>query len=147
MIFTTRYLTRKSIEHWTKHHLIFVDLKKAYDSVPLLPLLVALRKLGVTEHLIDVIIYLNDNMKAKLEIDGEMLREIEVENYFQQDCTMAHVLFNIYACVMAEKSLERVCDVEGVVRCLFTCMMCNSFKGIPEMQVKVCYTSVSLLMM
>ena len=58
-------------------------------------------------------------MKTKLQVDGEMLREIEVDNGLWQGCTMAPVLFNLYACVMAERWLERVCDVEGVGTCLF----------------------------
>ena len=125
-------------------------------------------------------------MKAKLWVDGEMLREIEVENGLRQGCTMAPLLFNLYACVMAERWLEMVCDVEGVGTCLFykcdqqlfqrytknasedvvrkcefaddvallatnhayfISAISNCFKGIPEMQVKMWYTSVSLLMM
>jgi len=34
MIFTVRQLVDKVIEHHTKQFLVFVDLKKAYDSVP-----------------------------------------------------------------------------------------------------------------
>ena len=34
MVFTIRQLTEEAIEHQAKQYLIFVDLKKAYDSVP-----------------------------------------------------------------------------------------------------------------
>ncbi len=34
MIFMVRQLAEKAFEHQTKIHLIFVDLRKAYDSVP-----------------------------------------------------------------------------------------------------------------
>ena len=34
MVFTIRQLTEKAIEHQVKQYLIFVDLKKAYDSDP-----------------------------------------------------------------------------------------------------------------
>ena len=34
MIFCARQLIEKSIEHNTKAFVLFVDLKKAYDSVP-----------------------------------------------------------------------------------------------------------------
>ena len=33
MIFTIRQLTEKVIEHRAKQYFVFVDLKKAYDSV------------------------------------------------------------------------------------------------------------------
>ena len=58
-------------------------------------------------------------MKAKLRVDGEMLREVEVENGLQQDCTMVPVSFNWYACVITKRWPERVCDVEGLGTCLF----------------------------
>ena len=119
MIFAIRQSTEKAIEHRAKQYLVFVDLKKAYDSVPHEALWVALRKLGVLDHLIDIIRSFHDNMKAKLLVDGEMLGEIEVENGLWQGCTMAPVLSNLYACVVAERWLERVCDVEGVEMCLF----------------------------
>ena len=80
-----------------------MDSKKAYDSVPHGALWVALRKLGVPDHLIDIIRSFHDNMKAKLWVDGEMPRKIEMENDLQQGCTVAPVLFNLYACVMAER--------------------------------------------
>ena len=42
-----------------------------------------------------------------------------MENGLRQGCAMVPVLFNLYAYVMAERWLERVCDVEGVGTCLF----------------------------
>ena len=34
MIFMVRQLAQKAIEHQTKQYFVFVDLRKAYDSVP-----------------------------------------------------------------------------------------------------------------
>ena len=45
MVFTIRQLTEKTIEHQAKQFFIFVDLKKAYDSVSREALWLALRKL------------------------------------------------------------------------------------------------------
>ena len=114
-----------------------MDLKKAYDSVLHKGLWVALRKIGVPYHLIDIIRSFHDNMTAKFRVDGEMLREIEVENGLRQGCTMARVLFNLCACVVTDRWLEGVYDVEGVGTCLFISTISNSNEGIPEMQVKV----------
>ena len=69
MIFTITQLTEKAIEHCAKQYLVFVDLKKAYDSVLREALWVALRKLCIPNHLIDIVRSFHDNMKAKLRVD------------------------------------------------------------------------------
>ena len=58
-------------------------------------------------------------MKAKIRVDGKLLNEIEVENGVRQGCTMAPTLFNLYACVMAERWMSRVHDIDGVGTYLF----------------------------
>ena len=53
MIFCVRQLVEKAIEHNTKIFLLFVDLRKAYDSVLREALWCALRKYGIPENLIE----------------------------------------------------------------------------------------------
>ena len=47
MVFTARQLTEKAIKHRARQYLIFIDLKKAYDSVAHEAPLAALSKLGI----------------------------------------------------------------------------------------------------
>ena len=54
MIFFVCQLDEKAIEHNTKLFLLFVDLCKAYDSVPRAALWCALQKYGVPDVMIDV---------------------------------------------------------------------------------------------
>ena len=114
MVFTVRQLTEKAFEHHTKQYIIFVDLKKAYDSVPREALWVVLKKLGAPDLIIDIIRSFHQNMKAHIRIDGELLEEIEVNNGLRQGCTMAPTLFNLYACAVVERWLSRVNDTDGV---------------------------------
>ena len=114
MVFTVRQLTEKAIEHRARQYLIFVDRKKAYDSVPHEALWVAISKLGISQRLIDIISSFHENKKARIHVEGELLEEIEVENGLRQGCTMATTLFNLYACVVAESLLCRMRDVKGV---------------------------------
>ena len=53
-------------------------------------------------------------MRARVRVDGELLEEIEVNNGLRQGYTMAPILFNLYACVVAERWLDRVQNEEGV---------------------------------
>ena len=119
MTFVVRQLAKKAIEHRAKQFLIFVDLKKAYDSVPREALWMALRKSGVPEELVEIVKSFHKAMEARVRVGGELLDEIEVRNGLRQGCTMATTLFNLYACVVAERWLERVKDVEGVGTCIY----------------------------
>ena len=114
MIFVVRQLVEKAFEHKTKQFLIFVDLRKAYDSVPREAMWKVLRKLGVPDALVDIIRSFHTNMEARIRVGGELLQEIGVNNGLRQGCTMAPTLFNLYASVVAEKWAEAVEDVEDV---------------------------------
>lgn len=102
MIFTVRQLVEKSWEHKAKSFLLFIDLKKAYDSVPRAAMWLALRKLGVPDQIIKLIQSFHESMEAQIRLDGELLKDITVENGLRQGCCMAPVLFNLYSCVVLE---------------------------------------------
>ena len=91
----------KALEHQTKQFLTFVDLKKAYDSVPCTAWH-ALEKLRVPDQITDIIRSFHGGMQAQIRMDGELLEEIAVENDLRQGCTMAPVIFNLYACLVVE---------------------------------------------
>ena len=65
MTFTVRQLVEKSIEHTTKLYITFVDLRKAYDSVPREALWVVLKRLGVPDTLIDIVKSFHEGMETK----------------------------------------------------------------------------------
>ena len=114
MVFLVRKLTEKAIEHHKRQLLIFVDLRKAYDSMPHEALWMALEKLGVPAVLIDIVKSFHADMRASVKVDSELSEEICVSNGLRQGCTMAPTLFNLYSCVVAERWLDRVKEEEGV---------------------------------
>ena len=75
-----RQLAEKAIEHQTMQYFVFVDLRKAYDSVPREALWTALKKLGVPDVLVGIIKSFHINMRARVRVDGELLEEIELNN-------------------------------------------------------------------
>ena len=79
MISTVRQLVEKSWEHKSKAFLTFVDLKKAYDSVPRMALWKALRKLGVPVEIVYLIRSFHQGMEAIICLNGTALDEIQVE--------------------------------------------------------------------
>ena len=85
-------VAEKAFEHHMKQHFIFVNLQKAYDSIPCVALWTALKKLGVPDLLVDIIRLFHSNMEARIRVDGEFLEEIEVNNGLRQGCMMAPCL-------------------------------------------------------
>ena len=80
MVFMVRQLVEKAYEHKSKVFLTFVDLKKAYDSVPRKGLWKALRKLGIPENVIVIIQSFHDNMSAQICCNGKLSDDISVGN-------------------------------------------------------------------
>ena len=114
MIFTVQQIIEKSWEHKTKSFLSFIDLKKAYDSVPWDAMWLALRKLGVPEKTVQLIRSFHSGMEANICVEGELLEEISVENGVRQGCCIAPVLFNLYTCLLIECWAARVEEHDGV---------------------------------
>ena len=114
MIFTIRQLIEKSNEHKAKVFLVFIDLKKAYDSVPREALWVALGKLGVPDSMIELIQSFHQDIKATIRLGSTQLDVIEVGNGLRQGCCMAPALFNLYSCLVVERWTARTESMEGV---------------------------------
>ena len=63
MTFVVRQLTEKAQEHRMKRFTIFIDLKKAHDSVPRKALWMVVKKLGVSDMLIDNVRAFHEKME------------------------------------------------------------------------------------
>ena len=114
MTFVVCQLVEKTWEHQTKVFFLFIDLRKAYDSVPHKAMWLALAKLGVPISTIQLIPSFHQDMQATIQLDGNSLDPIVAENVLRQGCCMAPVLFNLYACLFVERWVERVADIDGV---------------------------------
>ena len=72
-----------------------------------------MRMLRVLGAIIEIVKSFCNGVKARMRVDRQLLDEIEVNNSLCQECTMAPTLLNLYTCVVAERCLERVKDVES----------------------------------
>ena len=95
-IFTVRHLVEKAFEHRVKLFCLFIDLRKAYDSVPRLALWRAMEILGIPPTLIAIVRSFHDGMEASVLAPGGETEPIQVRNGLRQGCIMAPVLFNLY---------------------------------------------------
>ena len=96
MIFVARQLIEKVREHNEALYILFVDLKKAYDSIPRQSLWKALEKCGVPPRMLAVVKSFHEGMHAEVRIGSDTTEKFEVRNGLRQGCTIAPLLFNIY---------------------------------------------------
>ena len=113
MIFCVRQLVEKAIEHNTRLFLLFVDLRKAYDSVPRAALWRALQKYDVPDIMIELIRSLHDGMSATVTVGGGRSEPFSVRNGLRQGCTIAPTLFILYFGLVIDRWLDR-CQAAGV---------------------------------
>ena len=96
MIFATRQLVEKTIEHDDSLFILFIDLKKAYDSVPRDAMWTVLTKFGVPPTMLGIIRSFHEDMRAEIRIGDLTTDCITVRNGLRQGCTLAPTLFNLY---------------------------------------------------
>ena len=96
MIFVARQLVEKCREHDDTLFVLFVDLRKAYDSVPRPALWQVLEKYGIPPNMLSIIRSFHDGMQAEIRVGDTTTDKIKVLNGLRQGCTLAPSLFNLY---------------------------------------------------
>ena len=84
-------------------HLIFVDFRKAFDSVIHTKLFEMLRRLGMAEDLVRIIENLYGNAHGTISWKGHISTPFPTPAGVRQGCSISPSLFNIYTeCIMRE---------------------------------------------
>ena len=102
-IFSVNQLIEKIYEHRAQGFLVFIDLRKAYDSVSREALWRGLQVLGVPPGLVRLIASFHTGMSAKVRVGSSHTDEIPVNNGLRQGCSIAPVLFNLFFELVLEK--------------------------------------------
>ena len=106
MIFCLRQLQEKAREHKTPLFMAFIDLTKAFDTVPRSALWTVLEKLGVPHKMRSIIISFHDGMLAEVIHNGKVSDAFRVNNGTKQGCVLAPILFALYFAVMLQNALH-----------------------------------------
>ena len=83
-------------------HLLFVDLEKAYDSVPLENLWKVLEHYNIRNSIIKAIKRLYENPVSKIKIGKQLSSGFYLTKGLRQGCSLSPTLFKIYF----QKALE-----------------------------------------
>ena len=116
MIFSLRQVEEKVREKNQEMYMVFVDLTKAFDTVNREALWQVLKKLGIPENMLNVIISFHQGMKANVVSDGMTSEPFNVTNGTKQGCVMGPVLFALFFSVMLEYAFA---DIDSGVKFQF----------------------------
>ena len=75
--------------------MLFVDLRKAYDSIPRDAPCLVLQKYGIPLVLVNLVKSLRDGMESEVVVNGGVTDNFFVQNDLRQQCTLAPTL-NLY---------------------------------------------------
>ena len=92
----------------------FVDLRKAYDSVPRDTLWRILRVYGVHTKLIDLLMDLHTGTQAAVRMGGVVSEWFDVHGGVRQGCVIAPLLFNIYMDFVVRQATAQMPEGCGV---------------------------------
>lgn len=112
-IFCLKQLAEKTIARSRELHLIFIDLKKAYDTVPVNQLWKAIENATIPTEYQNALKKLYNDTKSQIKIGGELSDEFPVNKGLRQGCCISPTLFKIYI----DKALSewrRKCSQMGV---------------------------------
>ncbi len=101
-IFVIKQLIEKINEVGQQIHFVFVDLEKAYDSIPLQNLWEILNEMSINKNLLMAIKKLYDGAISQVQICKNLSESIFITKGLRQGCSLSPTLFKIYL----QKSLE-----------------------------------------
>eukprot|EP00399_MALV-I-05_sp_L67-4_P000160 gene160-65_t len=91
-----RRIFEKHMQAGAEVHAGFIDLTKAYDTVPRNAMWQVLRKWGVPEKLVSLIASIHEGMQVSVRVGQERAEPFEVRVGLRQGCTLAPTLFILY---------------------------------------------------
>lgn len=104
-IWLARQLIEKAVEHGTELHMCFVDLAKAYDSVPRAALVRVLREYGIEREIVQIIDQIHTGTGCRVRTRGGKSARFGVATGVRQGCVMSPVLFNVYIDMIVRQAL------------------------------------------
>ena len=112
-IFTLKQLVEKRMERGMDLHVTFLDLRKAFDSVPLQKLWTALRKSNTRDIYINAVKALYKGNQAFIKVGNKISEPLTQTKGVKQGSCLSPTLFKIYLC-WALKHWMRKCNPMGI---------------------------------
>lgn len=112
-IFCLTQIIEKRMATARETHLVFVDLTKAYDNVPIKNLFKILEESPINATIIKTIKEMYRDTHARVKVGTKLTSNFKVTKGLRQGCCMSPILFNIYLDA-ALKQWRRKCEGMGI---------------------------------
>ena len=96
MIFSLRQIQEKAIEQYQELYIVFVDFRKAFDSVDRDMLWRVLRRFGCPEHFVRMIEQFHTGAKGRVVVRQQESDQLDVNHGTKQGCVLAPTLFTLF---------------------------------------------------
>ena len=113
-LFTLTQIIEKKMARKQEIYLLYVDLKKAYDSVPQSKLWEALEKTNISITLIKAVQELYKNNTSQVKKGQTVSKGFSINKGLKQGCCLSPTLFKIYL-EQALKTWKRKCEQMGIL--------------------------------
>ena len=106
VVFILRRLREEYHAKGRKLYMYFVDLDKSFDRVPRRVLEWAMKKKGIPEVLVRLVMSLYEGAKTKLKVDSELSEEFVIIVGMQQGSVLSSFIFVVVVNVVTELTRE-----------------------------------------
>jgi hypothetical protein len=113
-VFTLRSLMHKCHRYKQPLYLAFVDLRKAYDSIPRGALWRVLSAYGVEPKVVDLLMDLHTGTQAAVKLAGSKGDWFDIDRGVRQGCVIAPLLFNTFFDCVVRLAVSRMPEGCGV---------------------------------
>ena len=103
MIFSVRQVQEKAIEQYRDLYIVFIDFRKAFDTVDRELLWKVLRAFGCPEHLVDMVRLFHDGAEGRVAVAGRESEKFNITHGTKQGCVLAPTLFSLFLTVVLLK--------------------------------------------
>ena len=101
-----RWIQEKCHEFGQPLYLCFIDYSKAFDCVDHEKLWLALREIGIPEHLINILCSLYNRQEATVRTEKGNTEWFNIGKGVRQGCILSPYLFNMYTEIIMRKALD-----------------------------------------
>ena len=103
MIFSLRQVQEKAIEQYRDLYIVFIDFRKAFDTVDRELLWKILRTFGCPEHLVDMVKLFHDGAGGRVAVGGKESERFNITHGTKQGCVLAPTLCSLFPTVVLLK--------------------------------------------